>query len=53
VFELSYLCAIVADFRTSVQDLLSKPRYSVSMSSQPGEHGRGGNGHAPEGLRLL
>ena len=34
VFDLSYFYAIVADFRTRVQYLFSKQRYSVLMSSR-------------------
>jgi hypothetical protein len=33
VSGLSYFYAIVADFRTRVQDLVSKPSYSVLMRS--------------------
>jgi len=33
MFDLSYFYAIVADFRTRVQYLFSKPRYLVLMRS--------------------
>jgi hypothetical protein len=33
VFDLSHFYAIVADFRTRVQYLFSKPRYSILMGS--------------------
>src|SRR5260221_8150867 len=39
MFDLSYFYAIVADFRTRVHYLFSKPRYSVLMNSHVSRSG--------------
>jgi hypothetical protein len=43
VFDLSHFYAIVADFRTRVQYLFSKPRYSILMGSHLSRLSSAGN----------